>query len=328
MDFWRFARGGIDPATLISGSYEPRLIFASFLVASLAGYTALDVIERVRERRGARARIAWIGVGSSCMGLGIWAMHFIGMLALALPVPVSYGLSATVASVLPAVLASGVSIWILSAPLTRPRLYGGGAVLALGIGTMHYMGMEAMRAPLRMRYDPGLFIASLLVAFIFATVAFWSEARLMGHLEKRRVPLHLVGGLILGAAVCGMHYTAMRASLFQSAPSMGTAPSTVSPFGLSVAVVVVTTAILAVAIAGAWFDRRLQHAHHTIERLEGLLPICAWCRKIHDEHGSWQTIEAYVVTHSRASVTHGICPSCEENLFRQAGAKTRHSGAS
>lgn len=321
MSFWRFARGEIDPAALIVGSHDLRLVFVSFAIASLAGYTGLTVIERVAGQSGARARVAWVTAGSLCLGLGIWAMHFIGMLSFTLPVPVSYDLRTTIVSVVPAVLASGVSIWILSGALTRVRLYGGSAFLAMGIGAMHYTGMEAMRAPARLHYDPGLFIASLLVAFILATVAIWSQMRLM----EREVPDdllgHLTGGLILGAAVCGMHYTAMRASLF-SYDSSAAAPSTAvfSPFALSVAVMAATTTILVIGLGGAWFDRRLQRAHSTIERLRGLLPICAWCRKIHDADGSWQTLEAYVATRSQASVTHGICPDCEVELVGEGPA--------
>lgn len=315
MDFWRFDRTGLDPSTLISGDYDVRLVFLSFLVATVASYAALEVIERVTAASTKPVRWVWLTVGSLAMGLGVWAMHFIGMLSFRLPVPMTYDLGTTVVSALPAVVASGVAIRVLSLPLRAGRLISGGAFMAVGIGMMHFTGMEAMRGAADLYYDPLLFVGSLLVAFLLATAAFWSEFKLSPREGPDPLIGVLVGAPILGAAVCGMHYTAMRAAVFHATPELDAPSSMVfTPFALSVAILVVTTVILAIAVGGTWVDRRLEQARSTIAQLEGLLPICAWCKKIRDEDGSWKGLEAYIGSRSKAQFTHGICGQCEGEM--------------
>jgi len=317
MEFWRFSRAGVDPSALLVGSYDGRLVVLSFLVAVIAAYAALEIIERVGDTGATRLfrRRAWLATGALSMGLGIWAMHFIGMLAFGLSVPVSYDLGTTALSVVPAILASGVTIHLLSGPMDQLRSWAGGTLMGLGIGAMHYTGMEAVRAPVTLRYDPGLFALSILVAVALATAAFGVEARLRPAEGDDRFGALVVGSVVLGGAVCGMHYTAMEASLFYAAPTASPGSSPVfSPFTLSVSILVVSTLILAVAAGGAWMDRRLWRARVRIERLEGLLPICAWCKKIRDADGSWEEIEVYVRKRSEADFSHGICTECASKL--------------
>lgn len=315
MSFWRFDTTGLDPSTLLVGDYDLRLVFLSFLVASVASYAALEVIERVTAASTSRARWSWLAAGSLAMGLGVWAMHFIGMLSFSLPVPMTYDLGTTVLSALPAIVASGVAIHVLSLPMSAGRLISGGALMAAGIGTMHFTGMEAVRGAADLYYDPVLFVGSLLVAFFLATAAFWSELKLSPREGPDPLVGILVGAPILGAAVCGMHYTAMRASIFHQRPGSGAPSSLVfTPFALSVAILVVTTVILAIAVGGTWVDRRLERARTTIAQLQGLLPICAWCKKIRDEDGSWLDLEAYIQSRSRAQFSHGICAQCEREF--------------
>lgn len=315
MSFWRFDRTGLDPSALLTGEYDLRLVFLSFAVASVAAYAALEIIERVTAASSPRARWSWLTAGSLTMGLGVWAMHFIGMLSFRLPVTVTYDLSTTVVSALPALIASGVTIHVLSQPRSAGRLVSGGALMAAGIGTMHFTGMEAIRGSADLYYDPVLFFGSLMVAFLLATAAFWSE--LAFTLRGASDPWMgiLVGAPILGTAVCGMHYTAMRASIFYATPEPRTTSSPVfTPFALSVAILVVVTVIIAIAVGGTWVDRRLERARTTIAQLEGLLPICAWCKKIRDEDGSWMDLEVYIRSRSKAQFSHGICAQCEKEF--------------
>lgn len=315
MDFWRFDRTGLDPSTVLVGVYDLRLVFLSFVVASVAAAAALEIIERATAAPTRRIRSFWLITGSLAMGLGVWAMHFIGMLSLTLPVPMTYDLSTTIVSALPAILASGVAIHVLSRPLRTGRLISGGALMAAGIGTMHFTGMEAMRGAVELYYDPILFVGSPLVAFFLATAAFWAEFKLSPREGPDPLVGILVGAPVLAAAVCGMHYTAMRAAVFQATPGP-TPPSSMvfTPFALSVAILVVTTLILAIAVGGTWVDRRLEQARTTIAHLEGLLPICAWCKKIRDEDGSWLDLESYIGSRSRAQFSHGICAECERDF--------------
>ncbi len=320
MDFWRFSQTDLDPSSLVMGSYDPRLVFLSFVVASMAAYSAMEIVERVGATTDRKRKTFWLCAGSLSMGCGVWAMHFIGMLSFSLPVPVNYALQMTFLSVIPAIIASAITIRILSVPrLNHWRVNIGGLLMAGGIGTMHYTGMEAMRMPADLRYSPSLFAVSVAVAYVLATGAFYVEFRLRQRSGGDRWSAQLFGGLTLGAAVCGMHYTAMSASMFYAHPSPGGASGAVfSPFALSVAIMAVTSFIAIVAIGGTWVDRRLERAFADVQRLEGLLPICAHCKRIRDEAGIWQHVEVYVRDRSEAEFSHGICPICMKKHHPEA----------
>jgi NO-binding membrane sensor protein with MHYT domain len=149
-------------AFAIEGSYDYRLVALSLVIAFLASYTAIDMAGRVTENRGfARAR--WLLGGSLAMGSGIWCMHFTGMLAFRLPIPVYYDLSTVVVSLLAAIVASGIALYIVSRPrMTRVHLVAGSVLMGAGIATMHYTGMAAMRMRAMHYYDhtlPALFLS-------------------------------------------------------------------------------------------------------------------------------------------------------------------------
>lgn len=129
---------------LMSSSYDYRLVALSVLIAVLASYAALDLAGRTAAARG-RTRLAWLVGGAIAMGIGIWSMHYIGMLAFTLPVPVLYDLPTVLLSLLAAIFASAVALFVVS----RNRLavvdtIGGSIVMGSGIACMHYIGMAAM----------------------------------------------------------------------------------------------------------------------------------------------------------------------------------------
>src|SRR3989442_12572968 len=110
------------------------------------------------------------------MGIGVWAMHFIGMLALRLPVRVHYDVAITLVSVAPAVLASAIMLHVISqARISAGKLILGGTLMGAGIGVMHYTGMAAMRMDAVMRYDPVLFVVSVIVAVVLAITALYTK---------------------------------------------------------------------------------------------------------------------------------------------------------
>src|SRR6204780_1122671 len=132
-------------AAALDGSYDYRLVALSVIIAMLASYAALDLAGRVTAARG-RARLIWLLGGASAMGLGIWSMHYIGMLAFSLPVPVLYDWPSVVVSLLAAILASGIALFVVSRPkMSLGRAAVGSVVMGLGIAAMHYVGMAAMR---------------------------------------------------------------------------------------------------------------------------------------------------------------------------------------
>src|ERR1700734_3039094 len=125
--------------------YDYRLVALSVVIAILAAYAALDLAGRVTFARG-RVRFVWLTGGSLAMGIGIWSMHYIGMLAFHLPIPVLYDWPTVLVSLLAAVAASGVALFVVSRETMGTfRAVAGSVVMGSGIALMHYVGMEAMR---------------------------------------------------------------------------------------------------------------------------------------------------------------------------------------
>ncbi len=196
---------------MMSGTYDPGLVALSFAVAVLTSYTALDLASRVTIARGP-TRLAWLAGGAAAMGLGIWAMHFIGMLALTLPMPVSYDLSRVQASLLAAIVASGLALFVVSRRSMRwPAWLAGGGLLGLGITIMHYTGMASMRMPATIQYAPAPFALSIVLAVGVSLAALWLTFRL-----RSRVLMwcKLGSAVTMGAAICGTHYLGMQAVSF------------------------------------------------------------------------------------------------------------------
>jgi two-component system sensor histidine kinase/response regulator len=149
---------------VLVGSYDYRLVVLSILIAILAAYTALDLGERITASRD-WARIYWLLGGAASMGIGIWSMHYIGMLAFSLPVPVLYYWPTVLLSLVSAVLASEVALFVVSRRRMRsPRALAGSIFMGGGIVALHYIFMDAMRMPAMTRYSPFLVTLSVLVA--------------------------------------------------------------------------------------------------------------------------------------------------------------------
>src|ERR1700712_5340413 len=129
---------------MLIGHYTLSLVLVSILVAILASYTALDLAGRIATAKG-RAMVMWICGGALSMGIGIWSMHFIGMLAFKLPIDLGFDLSLTLLSLLVAVLSSGFALWLISHRHVPPlQILLGALAMGAGISTMHYTGMAAL----------------------------------------------------------------------------------------------------------------------------------------------------------------------------------------
>ena len=253
-----------DLSASITGTFDPMLVVLSVAVASIAGYTALLLSERISN--GARSRL-WLSGGAFSMGCGIWTMHFVGMLAFSLPVPVSYDVWVTLASLVPGVLGSGVALRSMSHQnASWLRLNGAGLLMGSAIGTMHYTGMAAMVIPAHMLYSPTIFACSILVAHVFATLGLSVK---FGLRRVRIAPWQrqALGGVILGCAVSGMHYTGMMAVVYLPGVEPFTeTTSLMSPVTLGVTVSLFATIVLATTIIAVLVDRRLQEvSEHLLE---------------------------------------------------------------
>ena len=242
---------------MLIGSYSPSLVVISLLVAILASYTALDLAGRIATAKG-RAVFYWMSGGAVAMGVGVWSMHFIGMLALRLPFALGFDVGITALSLLIAVLSCGFALWLVNqSRLPAWQLTLGALVMGAGISSMHYTGMAAMRMTPGIDYDPTLFSASLLIAVVASGAALW----IAFHLRRDTPYVRLMRGgaaVIMGLAIVGMHYTGMAAAQFADESYCGAAVSGLSGKGLDNLVVVTSLAVLVIALLTSVLDARLE----------------------------------------------------------------------
>src|ERR1700719_506023 len=162
---------------IVTGTHDPYLVALSILVACFASYTALDLGGHVAAARGLARRV-WLVAAAITMGGGIWSMHFIGMLAFVLPMPMSYDIALTILSLLVAILVTGGGFYVISRQSASPlRLVLSGTFMGLGIAAMHYPGMAAMRGHAELSYDRLFVVLSLVIAIGASTAALWLAFR-------------------------------------------------------------------------------------------------------------------------------------------------------
>ena len=198
----------------MEGTYDLKLVALSIAVAILASFTALDLAGRV-STSSLRRSWFWLVAGALSMGSGIWAMHFIGMLAYKLPTRVVYDLGTSLNSMAFAIVVSGVALYILRSPSLRTRdLATGAALMGFGISAMHYTGMVAMQISPPIVYDAPLFIASVLIAIAASMAALWLAFQLRKKFSALAIVAKLGAAVAMGVAIAGMHYTGMAAAQF------------------------------------------------------------------------------------------------------------------
>jgi len=242
---------------MLNGQYEPMLVLVSLLVAIFASYTALSLAGRIRQAGGLSV-VYWTAGGAFAMGSGIWAMHFIGMLAFRLPIPLGYDPWITLLSLLLPILVCGMGLWQLRhAEIGWQRLLASAILMGLGINAMHYTGMAAMRMQPGIRYDPALFALSVGIAIAASAGALWIAFRLKENRPRART-LRLAAAVVMGFAIAGMHYTGMAAASFPAGSVCLSATSGVSLNGLAILVTVAIAAVLTIALLVAIFDSRLE----------------------------------------------------------------------
>jgi diguanylate cyclase (GGDEF)-like protein/PAS domain S-box-containing protein len=244
----------MDSMTILNGSYDHRLVALSIVLAVFASYAALDLAGRVSSAKG-WARIIWLNAGATAMGLGIWAMHYVGMLALAMPMPVYYHVPTVVLSLLSAIAASEVALFVASRPnMTTKQLLLGSLIMGGGIASMHYIGMAAMRCTGLIVYNRGIVALSIVLAvaisFIALQLAF--RARDDKGLSGRKI----ISALTMGGAIPLMHYTGMWAADFHRSEIM---PDLTNAVGISTIGILAISAssfiVLGTAIVSSFFDR-------------------------------------------------------------------------
>jgi len=242
---------------MLIGSYSSALVLISIFVAILASYTALDLTGRIATTQG-RAAYLWMIGGALAMGVGVWSMHFIGMLAFSLPIDLGYDIRLTALSLLISILSCGFALWLVSQPrLPWWQLLFGALIMGSGISGMHYTGMAAMRMQPGINYDPSLFGASLLIAFGASLAALWIAFRLRQNTPYVRLA-RTGAAIVMGFAIVGMHYTGMAAARFADGSFCGALGNGLSGKGLDNLVLITTLAVLIIALLTSVLDARLE----------------------------------------------------------------------
>src|SRR5712692_2261432 len=250
-------------AVNLIGSYNYALVALSVLIAIFASYAALDLAGRVTAASG-WTRAVWLLGGAGAMGTGIWSMHYIGMLAFILPIPVAYHWPTVLLSLIAAILASVVALGVVSRQtMGWFRALAGSVLMGAGIAGMHYIGMAAMRLPALCRFNSFLVVLSVVFAVLISLAALW----ITFHFRDEKTGIgweKLAGAVVMGAAIPVMHYTGMAAASFTASGMSADQSHAVSISALGIAgIVAVTFIVLGLALLTSFVDRRF--AAQTLE---------------------------------------------------------------
>jgi NO-binding membrane sensor protein with MHYT domain len=266
---------GTIPATAVYGTYDWPLVLLSYLVAIFASYIALDMAGRLQDANNTRrANLCWLFGGAFAMGAGIWSMHFIGMLAFHMAMPMSFNPFWTAVSLGVAILASFIALRLLMhKAIGWSHLMIGGLFLGIAISAMHYIGMYAMTDTMIIRYVPSLFFLSVLIALIAAEAALWLAVKSNQGTLRVKIRLKIISALIMGAAICGMHYTGMAAAIFFPKSCAAPIVNSLNPNMLSISIAGVTFIILGVAFVLSTYKEIANQQIITTARLAGMAEV-------------------------------------------------------
>jgi NO-binding membrane sensor protein with MHYT domain len=230
----------------IQCSHDPLLAALSYLVAVLGSYTALQLAIGIPGALDSRARLHAVIAAGAAMGGAIWAMHFIAMLACRMEIVVTYGVALTAISASIGMLSCMAGLAIAgSGVFTWSKLALGGVFMGVGVAGMHYTGMAALQMAATTSYDVNTVSLSVLIAVVASSAALWLAFHMRGAAQM------FGSALVMGIAVCGMHYTGMLAATFEptgESPEFATAGGISGPY-LGATIFAVTTLLLATVLA-------------------------------------------------------------------------------
>ncbi len=233
------------------------LVVLSVVIAIIASYTALNLAGRVTVAQGHTRILLWLTGGAIAMGVGIWSMHFIAMLAYNLPIPINYNLPIVLISMVVAIIASGIALFVVSRPsMNRLQLLTGGVFMGLGVAAMHYTGMAAMQLEATPVYNPQLVTLSIGIAIAASLIAM----RLAFDLRADATSVSawkLGSAIIMGNAIAGMHYTAMAAVNFYPKQVVTQSSSSIDTYLLGIGIGIATLIILTLALTTSVFEQRI-----------------------------------------------------------------------
>jgi len=251
----------------MTGTYNVWLVCLSVFVAVFVSYTALNLAARVANAGSGNAKL-WLTGGAIVMGGGIWSMHFIGMLAFSLPIPLSYGVPMTLGSLAIGIAIAGFALIIASRPrISLPQLVLSSVIMGLGISAMHYSGMSSIQIMPLITYEPKLLFASIVIAIVASFVAL-GIFRYLSHGRSWRIhAMRVCAAIVMGFAICGMHYTGMAASRFAPDSYCLTATDTNSSW-LALTIALLTLGVLTITIILLVYDAHLHRSRTHSRQLQ------------------------------------------------------------
>ena len=239
------------------GIYNPWLVLLSIAVAIFVSHTALNLSSRVARSTSKPSARLWLVGGAISMGCGIWSMHFVGMLAFSLPIALSYDIGITLGSLVIAIALSGFALAIASrSQISLGGLAAGALVMGLGICAMHYSGMGAIQVLPLITYEPGLLLASGVIAVVASFAALWLFFRLRKGGSWQIRLARLGAAIVMGLAISGMHYTGMAASRFAPG-SYCTSSASPNNNWLAITIAVIALAVLTITTILLIYDAHL-----------------------------------------------------------------------
>ncbi|BCO19429.1 hypothetical protein KUC3_22860 [Alteromonas sp. KC3] len=241
-----------EQARLIEGFYNLPLVLLSLIVAIFASFMAFNVAGQAAVTEEKSRKNILLGTGSLALGGGIWSMHFLGMTAFDLCLPVDYNVSITALSALPGIAAAWVALNLLiRSKITVHEIVIGGILVGAGIGTMHYSGMAAMEMAPLLRYDLPIFLLSIVVAVALAMLSLWIKFGITAATRsKDLLGKHVVlASVVMGLAIAGMHYTGMAAARFVLPPGLETSNQTSEVAAvLAISIAIFTVTLIAIVL--------------------------------------------------------------------------------
>jgi signal transduction histidine kinase len=231
----------------VTARHDLPLVALAAFICLFASYTAVSLIGRA-QAAGSRGRGAWLGAAAAAFGSGVWATHFVAMLAFRPGLPITYDIGLTALSILIAIALTGAS---LAFAVRRNSWVIGGAGVGVAIVAMHYVGMSAIHAQATLRWDPVYVFASVAVSIGLSAAALPVAAR-QKHFRDR-----WAGALLLAIAICALHFTAMTAVQFEPDPSIPVPKELLAPQWLAIAIAALTVMILGLGLSGSIVDERL-----------------------------------------------------------------------
>jgi diguanylate cyclase len=248
----------------IVNDHDFRLVGLAAIICALASFAAMTLLHHVRKSSG-HMRFVWLGVAATATGFGIWATHFIAMLAFSPGIPSGYNIALTALSLVAAIMLTGVGLDVAVSRTPRGSAWLGGAIVGGGIAAMHYTGMAAFEIAGRIVWDPVLVAVSIALGALVGAVA------LPVGLRRDTIKWRAYGALLLTVAICSHHFTAMGAVSIVPDPTAEVSQSALPTSLLAIAVALASVTIIVLAFAGLALDiRDRQRVALEADRMRGL----------------------------------------------------------